>query len=313
MHTYFGTIDAAITLADGRVGSTLTLYKLMSTPAAFAPGQLIVGGHSFIPELGNDPALDSDSQLDLVDSCINAGISSFDTTYEAERIALGAILATLKRRDEACIIAWNFFSDRATGDYLVPPRAYQQSDIDVLCSQLQAEYIDLLVVHPVESQSDNERQIDVARTWLAAGHVRALGVWAPGPIPQERFKPHNAFKFMVTPRNIAEPNDEAFQAGKQMGWRTFATSPFGRGWLLDKLLAIAAARDSSPEHASDQHTLRTKLADAMLRFSLHAPYVDHLIVGIRKERWIQQNLESAQRGPLEKPERDWLLGLFAQL
>ena len=70
---------------------------------------LVLGGHSFIQQLGNDPAPDVDEQIEIVSTCLDAGITWFDTTYQPERVALGTVLKALGRRDEATIIAWNFF------------------------------------------------------------------------------------------------------------------------------------------------------------------------------------------------------------
>ena len=50
---------------------------------------LVLGGHSFIQQLGNDPGLSEADQTRLVESCLNRGIRWFDTTYQPERIALG--------------------------------------------------------------------------------------------------------------------------------------------------------------------------------------------------------------------------------
>ncbi|MBC8009345.1 MAG: hypothetical protein H7067_04520, partial [Burkholderiales bacterium] len=72
---------------------------------------LILGGHSFIAQLGNDPR-PSEADIDaLVATCLDHGIRHFDTTYRPERLALVASLARLGRRAEARLIAWNFFRD----------------------------------------------------------------------------------------------------------------------------------------------------------------------------------------------------------
>jgi len=111
---------------------------------------------------------------------------------------------------------------------------------------------------------------------------------------------------MVLPRNLASPNDDVFRACKQFGWRTFATSPFNRGWLLDRLLAAAAKEDREKPD-----TLRRRLADLLLRFSVHCPDVDHVIIGIRKPEWIPLDLASAGKGPLSESEMEWLQQLLA--
>ena len=73
--------------------------------------KLILGGHSFIAQLGSDPAPDEKTQDAIVAACLDSGITTFDTTYLPERIALGKALQRLGRRSEAQLIAWNFFTD----------------------------------------------------------------------------------------------------------------------------------------------------------------------------------------------------------
>lgn len=267
--------------------------------------RLVVGGHSFIPELGNDPAIDFDGQLEIVNECLDQGINCFDTTYEPERIALGGVLEALGRRREARIIAWNFFTDNSSGEYLVRPKPFAVGHVEKLLTQLRTDYIDMLVVHPVEDGGKNKEQLEIAKSWVASGHIGRLGTWAPGDDVAERFGAENAYDFMVMSNNIRHPAARVFSGAKAIGWRTFATSAFGRGWLLDQLFAIAA------EDASEEpEIVRARLADALLRFSLHDPYVDHLIVGIRKKEWISRNLESVSMGPLSEEERRWLFELL---
>ncbi|MDD5200775.1 MAG: aldo/keto reductase [Terrimicrobiaceae bacterium] len=268
---------------------------------------LVVGGHSFIAELGNDPATGFDEQLSIVNECLDQGINTFDTTYEPERVALGRILESLGRRDEARVIAWNFFVDENTGDYFGGPQAFRETHIERLLSQVRTDCIDMLVVHPVLDDSKNREQIEIARSWVSSGHVRELGTWSPGNDPATQFGPQNPYDFIVTPRNIKTPHTEVFRSCKAIGCRTFATSPFNRGWLLDQLISTGIKQSSGK-----QEDLRARIADGLLRFAIHHPHVDHLIVGIRRKEWIDSNLESVRKGPLSEEERQWLFELLGQ-
>lgn len=269
--------------------------------------QLVLGGHSFIPEMGNDSAIDFDTQLAIVNECLDQGINCFDTTYEPERVALGRILESLARRDEAHVMAWNFFSDSRTGQYLVGPQPFVEAHMEKLLYQLRTDYIDMLVVHPVGDDTEDKEQTEVAQSWLASGRIHSVGTWAPGNDPATQFGADHSHKFMVMPRNIEKPNAEPFRSCKAIGWQTFATSPFGRGWLLDRLVLIDVERTSESPESS-----RARIADALLRFSIHGPHVDHLIVGIRRKEWISRNLESVSRGPLSAAEGQWLSELLGQ-
>ncbi len=106
----------------------------------------ILGGHSFIPELGNDPAADPEAQMEIVNTCLDRGICCFDTTYEPERVALGHILNELGRRAEAEIIAWNFSQDPNTGKYRVPATPYAPHHHNLMLGQFRTDFIDRLVV-----------------------------------------------------------------------------------------------------------------------------------------------------------------------
>src|SRR5690242_2627120 len=78
---------------------------------------LILGGRSFISQLGNDPPASEEEQQQIVQACLENGIRWFDTTYRPERIALGKVLDVLGMRSEANILAWNFFTDFSFGDH----------------------------------------------------------------------------------------------------------------------------------------------------------------------------------------------------
>jgi aryl-alcohol dehydrogenase-like predicted oxidoreductase len=88
---------------------------------------------------------------------------------------------------------------------------------------------------------------------------------------------------------------------KTMGWETFATSPFVRGWELDRMIQQASVLGYGEGEA-----LRPTLADLMLRYALFHPHVDRVIVAMRRVAWIACNIESVRRGPLTSKERIWL-------
>jgi hypothetical protein len=55
---------------------------------------LVLGGHSFIQQLGTDAAPTRDQAVEIVAACLDNGIVRFDTTYAPERIAVGRALTT---------------------------------------------------------------------------------------------------------------------------------------------------------------------------------------------------------------------------
>jgi aryl-alcohol dehydrogenase-like predicted oxidoreductase len=259
---------------------------------------LILGGHSFISQLGNDPPASEREQLRIVESCLDHGIAWFDTTYQPERVALGNLLHTLGRRGEATILAWNFFTDFSPGDQVGLPEYYRPGHIDVILEQLRTAYVDCLVVVPLDDPEENQRQEDLVIDWRTKGYVRSLGLWISDPAVIQRARDRNPFRFAIRPFNVT--TDDAapiFAACKTAGWETLATSPFFRGWELDRVISAASARGYG-----DPETLRPALADLMLRFSLFQRDVDRVIVAMRKVEWVKRNLESVSRGPLTAEE-----------
>jgi aryl-alcohol dehydrogenase-like predicted oxidoreductase len=259
---------------------------------------LILGGHSFIGQLGNDPPVSDRDQYRIVDSCLDHGVRWFDTTYQPERIALGNALHALGRRNEATILAWNFFTDFSPDDPVGKPEYYQPHHIDVILEQLQTDYIDCLVAISLNDPEQNQRQEELLTEWRGKGYVRSLGLWIQDSANIEQFRHDNPFRFAIRPFNIT--TDEAapiFAACKMSGWETLATSPFLRGWELDRMIAAAVARGYG-----DAETLRPIVADLMLRYSLFQRNIDRVIIGMRKIEWIKRNVESVSKGQLTANE-----------
>ena len=264
---------------------------------------LMLGGHSFVQQLGNDPVPDPGAVMEIVAACLDAGICWFDTTFRPERIALGAALAMLGRRDEATITCWGHFRIFGPQDEYEYPIPLEPHHLDVMLEDLQTDRVDAVVVSPVATRDCPERQPEqeaVATRWKEDCHVRLLGTYRPGVDAHVRFSPDNPYDFQVQPHNIEEDATDVFQSCAKIGWQNFACTPFGRGWTIDRI--------AEKEGRSGDGGFRSHLADLMLRFSLYTPDVDRLIVAMRKPEWVAPNVESVRRGPLGDKERAWLLG-----
>jgi aryl-alcohol dehydrogenase-like predicted oxidoreductase len=263
---------------------------------------LVLGGHSFIAQLGNDPPASEDEQRRIVEACLDRGIRWVDTTYQPERVRLGRLLQTLGRRDDAMILAWNFFTDFTPGDPVGGPEPYRPGHIDLILEQLRTTWVDCLVVVPMGDPEEDQRQVELASEWRRKGYARSLGLWAEDAAIVERYPGERPFRFAIRPFNVMTADAAAmFAACKRAGWDTLATSPFHRGWELDRMVATASAHRYGAAEA-----LRPVLADAMLRFSVFQPGVDRVIVAMRRVEWVARNLESVARGPLTARERRWL-------
>lgn len=269
---------------------------------------LVLGGHSFIRQLGSEPRPSAEEQTRIVAACLDSGIRWFDTTYAPERLALGHALSRLGRRDEATIIAWNFFQlfDPDSDDPVGGAGSYEPRHIDLILEQLRTDRIDCLVVHRYGDETEHGRQEDLARRWLAEGKVRRLGTWGPPADTAVLFGLDNPYSFMVKPWNVTTPDAApTFAACKGLGWETLACSPFVRGWELDRLVAAHAATEGTPPAEA-----RQDVAGLLLRFSLFQPNVDRLIVSMRQAEWVRCNVDSWRRGPLTVSERARLTGLM---
>ena len=263
---------------------------------------LILGGHSFISQLGNDWPASEEEQQRIVQTCLEHDIRWFDTTYRPERVALGKALDVLGRRHEATILAWNFFTDFSPGDPVGEAEYYRPEHIEIILEELRTSYVDCLVMVPLGNPAENQRQEELLMDWQKKGYVHSLGLWISGPLLVERYRYREPFRFAIGPFNITTPNaSSTFAAYKRFGWETIATSPFVRGWELDRRITEASLRGYG-----DAESLRPRLADLMLRFSLFQSNVDRVIVAMRKLEWVSSNAASVSRGALTGDELLWL-------
>jgi aryl-alcohol dehydrogenase-like predicted oxidoreductase len=242
---------------------------------------LVLGGHSFIEQLGTDPKPDEGLAAEIVAACLDSGITWFDTTYQPERVALGKALTRLGRRSEATILAWNFFAPFDGGDVVRGQEAYQPHHLRLMQDELQTDFIDVLVVHSVDNPTEHARQEALAQEWQASGAVGRIGTWWAGVDATT-----GPYALSVYPCNpTVEDTQARFAHYKALGWETLGTSPFVRGWELEK-------------RATESGRSKAEVADELLRWAAFHPNVDRLIVSMRRPEWIATNLESLARGPL---------------
>jgi aryl-alcohol dehydrogenase-like predicted oxidoreductase len=276
-------------------------------PSSLPPRQasdvpLVLGGHTFITQLGSDPLPSHEEQMEIVATCLDNGITWLDTTYQPERYALGRVLKELGRRPEATVFAWNFFRDFLPSDSVGDPSPYQPHHIEVILEQLDMSYVDVLILElNGEDLAETERQCELLLRWKASGYVRALGAWDPN----DAVLRHDEFEVAVNRYHIIHREAApGFAECKKRGLQTIATSPFIRGWELARMTDIAVDKGFGEEEA-----IRARIADHMLRFTLFQGDVDRVSVAMRKKQWIEANIASVKRGPLTDAERRWLANL----
>ena len=248
--------------------------------------KLGLGGHSYIAQLGNDPLASFEEQCALVAACLDAGIRLLDTTYYQERIALGQVLQHIGRRDEATVTAWNFFKHPGKEDDLVPWTPYEPAHIDVMLDELQTDRIDLLVIHAEDDPATLQRELALAEMWAAAGKVRQVGLGMVGLRHLDQLPTRHPVTHVLVPYNAFNRDASAvFTRARELGLQTVAMSPFIRGWKLDEI-----GEDTA------------EVAAILLRWVVSQPLVDRVIVSMRKQAWVEVNLETVARGPLTTQE-----------
>lgn len=267
---------------------------------------MILGGHSFIGPLGRDPEPSPAEKTAIVAACLGQGARVFDTTYACERVAFARAVSGCPARGRATArpIVWNFFGPLT--DPLPEPSPWTEERLREAMAELSPwAGRPVLVVHAVGDVEVDQEQVACAARWKRQGRVAAVGVW-PGRVSGWSRAEVDAVDFVVGPWNVAcaGATRPIFVAARQRGLATVGTSPFTRGWEVDRLAKRLAVLEQRP--VADA---RARVADALLRFAAFSPEVDHLIVAMRRSQYVKENFASLGRGPLTPLEHRWLAAL----
>jgi aryl-alcohol dehydrogenase-like predicted oxidoreductase len=256
--------------------------------------KLGLGGHSYMQQLGNDPKPAFEEQCEIVSTCLDNGIHLFDTTYYQERVALGDIMKQIGRREEARIMAWNFFRQPGREDDLVPHTPYEPHHLDIMLEELQTGFIDILVVHADDDADEQRRELELARDWMESGRVGSIALGMAKARHLDALPKGHPVGGVLTPYNaFAREAADAFAKAK--GMEMIALSPFVRGWKLDEIGEDPA-----------------EVSGILLRWVASQHLVDHVIVSMRKSEWVRANLDAVARGPLTEVEQARLQGWLAR-
>lgn len=249
--------------------------------------KLGLGGHSFIAQLGNDPPASFEEQCAIVSACLDAGITWIDTTYFQERVALGRILKRLGRRDETQIMAWNFFREPGKETELTGFTPFEPHHLEIMLEELQTDRIDLLVIHVHGDPERRLAELELARQWVNQGRVRQVALGMAQRKHLDQLQPGHPVTHVLTPYNAFHREAaETFARARELGLHTMALSPFVRGWKLDEI-------------GEDRATA----AGLLLRWVTAQDCVDHVIVSMRQQDWVAQNLAAERQGPLTIAEQ----------
>ncbi len=248
--------------------------------------KLGLGGHSFIERLGNDPPASPDAQAAIVAAGLDNGIRLIDTTYYQERLALGRILHRLGRRDEARIMAWNFFRQPRREEELVRPTPYEPAHLAMMLAELRTDRIDVLVVHAHDDSARLAGELALARRWRDEGKVGQVALGMVHLAHLQRLPDGHPVTWVLAPYNaFNRAAAHTFARARELGLGTIALSPFLRGWKLDEIGEDKAL-----------------VAPLLLRWVASQPLVDRVIVAMRRRDWIDANLQAIARGPLAPDE-----------
>jgi len=278
-----------------------------ATRVRLSPCRIILGGHSFIAPLGRDVEPSHSEKSAIVAACMLHGVRVFDTTYAPERAAFATALAAGASSElrTARPIIWNFFGPLT--DPLPAPLPWNESRFcEALTELMPWKGPPGLVVHAVDNVEENRAQIEAAARWKREGRIAALGTW-PDMLQGWSDETEPFLDFVVGPWNVASASKtrSMFEAARERGLVTVATSPFTRGWELDRLAKRLAVLEQRPITEA-----RSRVADALFRFAAFAPEVDHLIVAMRSSSFVSDNFTSLARGPLTPQEHRRLAGLI---
>ncbi len=256
--------------------------------------KLGLGGHSFIEELGNDPQASFEEQCAIVSACLDNGIRLIDTTYYQERVALGQVLRQLGRRNEAQIMAWNFFKQPGKENELVGYTPYEPHHIDIMLDELQTGYIDILVIHTHDNEVKLRREMELAQQWVSEGKVKKVALGMVQLKHLQHLPADHPVAYVLAPYNAFNRGaKDMFAKARESGMNTIALSPFIRGWKLDEIGGDKGA-----------------VAEILLWWVAAQPLIDRVIVSMRKKEWVRTNLEAVKRGPLGPQEQakldDWI-------
>lgn len=267
--------------------------------------QLILAGRSFVGPLGRKPEPSAVVQAEIMTACLAHGICAFDTTCTAERIAfVRSLNACDFAMTDAQPIVWNFFG--STSGPLPGPSPWTESRWSEVMTDLSPwRGRPILVLHALDDLDADRSQISTAVRWKREGRVAALG-FSPGSLTRWKDEQFEVMDFIVSDWTMASASNTKaiFASAHNRGLVTLGTSPITNDWEIDRLAKRLAIFEQRP-----MLDARARVADALLRFALASPEVDHVVTTMRSAEEVSGCFASASRGPLTAREVSWIEGL----
>jgi aryl-alcohol dehydrogenase-like predicted oxidoreductase len=288
------------------------------TVPALSFGTGTFGGVGRLAAWGNT---DATGARRLVDICLDAGVSMFDTADvyslgEAERVLGQAIKG---RRDKLLISTKATFRLGDGPNDIGSSRQHLLAAIDASLSRLGTDYIDLFQLHGFDALTPPEEVLATLDTLVRAGKIRYVGV--------SNFSGWHLMKSLAVadkygyPRYVANQiyysmisrdyEWELMPLGLDQGLGAVVWSPLGYGRLTGKIRRdqprpavsrLPLTADTAPP-VPDEHLYRVvdaidavaretgkSVSQIALNWLLQRPTVATLIVGARTEEQLRENL-----------------------
>ncbi|GLS18952.1 oxidoreductase [Labrys miyagiensis] len=276
------------------------------------------GGNEFFKAWGNT---DADGARHLIDICINAGVTMFDSAdvYSnglAEEV-LGKAIAG--RRDKVLISTKATFRSGDGPNDVGSSRFHLTQTIEKSLKRLGTDYIDLFQLHGFDAMTPVDEVLYTLDTLIRAGKIRYIGVsnfsgWhlqksldTSDRYGLPRYVAHQAYYSLVG----RDYEWELMPLGLDQGVSALVWSPLGWGRLTGKLRRGAPLPERSRLHTTAENgppvpdELLYRVVDALdavaaetgksvpqiaLNWLLHRPTVATIIVGARDEAQLRENL-----------------------
>ncbi|WP_256105545.1 aldo/keto reductase [Streptomyces sp. ODS05-4] len=257
----------------------------------------------------------------LVDICLEAGVTMFDTADVYSDGASEEVLgAALKGRRDQVLISTK--AGLPTGDGprdAGTSRSRLLSSVDQALRRLDTDYIDLFQLHAYDARTPVEEVLSTLDDLVRAGKIRHLGVsnfsgWqtmkslaAAERRGRERYVAHQVYYSLIG----RDYEWELMPLGLDQGLGAIVWSPLGWGRLTGRIRRDSPLPTGSRLHdtadygppVDDEHLYR--VVDALeevaeetgkavpqvaLRWLLQRPTVASVIIGARNEEQLRQNL-----------------------
>ncbi|MCY0934175.1 aldo/keto reductase [Streptomyces sp. H34-S4] len=257
----------------------------------------------------------------LVDICLDAGITMFDTADVYSAGASEEVLgAALKGRRDRVLVSTKAGLPMGDGPADAgTSRSRLITSVDAALRRLDTDYIDLFQLHAFDAASPVEEVLSTLDDLVRAGKIRYLGVsnfsgWqamkslaAADRRDRERYVAHQVYYSLIG----RDYEWELMPLGLDQGLGAIVWSPLGWGRLTGKIRRGRPLPAGSRLHdtadygppVEDEHLYR--VVDALdeiaretgravpqiaLRWLLQRPTVSSVIIGARNEEQLRQNL-----------------------